>query len=362
LKVHYISHLFENSGWGRSCRELIRALYENDVELTVSPVILSKTAKISGEYSFINNLVNKDIGKPEYVIQHILPHYMQYNGNYKKNVGIALLETSDIRSTKMSKYLEVLDEVWICNKDNLINGLTNIKTIPFPVDTSIVNRNIAKMNIPEIKDSYKFYTVCEYSRRKNIWAGVRSFFKAFHNSDNVCLIIKIFAGNKNPQAFKEKLEEELELCKRNCGVINPPEVYFITEFFDEEQLLSLHKYCDCFILPSFGEAWSYPMVDSLMFGKPVITSRLAGPQYLSWLGCEIDFCSSSVDGYHGELDRIHGYHTIYENCQNINENDMSLKMKKQYSIRENNLENNLKALNKISFENVGRMMCEQLVD
>ena len=360
LKVHYIAHLFENSGWGRSCRELIRALYENNIELTVSPVILSKTSRITGEYSFINDLVNKNIGKPDYVIQHILPHHMQYSGNYKKNVGFALFETSDMRTSKMLKYLEVLDEVWICNKNDLIPGL-NLKTIPLPVDTSLIERKIPKMNIPEIDHSYKFYTVCEFSRRKNIWAGVRAFFKAFSGSDNVCLIIKTFAADKNPIELKEKLKEELELCRRNCGIVNPPEVHFITEYFDQDQLLALHKYCDCFILSSFGEAWSYPMVDSLMFGKPVITSRLGGPQYLKWLGCEIDFCHSETDCYHGELDRIPGYHTVYENAQNINENDLARLMKKQYNKKENNQEINLRALSKISFENVGRMMCEQLV-
>jgi glycosyltransferase involved in cell wall biosynthesis len=323
---------------------------------------LSKTRRIGGKYSFINELVNKDIGKPDYVIQHVLPHHMQYNGNYKKNVGYAMLETSSISSTKMIKYLEVVDEVWTCN-DNYgpFSYYNKVETIPLPFDTSIVNSNIPKLNIPEIAHMYKFYTICEYSRRKNIWAGIRALFKAFNGSDNVCLIIKVFSVEKNNLEFKQKLQEELEVCKRNCGIVNPPEVHFITGFFNEEQMLSLHKYCDCFILPSFGESWSYPMVDALAFGKPVITSRLSGPQYISRLGCEISFCHSETDLYHGELDRIPGYHTIYEDCQNINENDMSKKMQYHYKRKENNQTVNLKALSKISFEKVGKRICEQLV-
>ena len=46
----------------------------------------------------------------------------------------------------------------------------------------------------------------------------------------------------------------------------------------EQDLYGLHQYCDCFICPSHGEAWSIPSFDAMAFGNTPICSDFGGPR------------------------------------------------------------------------------------
>lgn len=355
MKIHFIGHILEQSGWGRAARDLIKALKTTESEITCSPVLLGKARPLTKEYSFIKELIGKNIGKADYVIQHLLPHHIQYNGSYKKNVACAMYETTNTNVCDFENYLDLVDEVWV--PSYCLDRTTY--TIPYPVETPQLTQDIC---IKELDHTYKFYTICESSRRKNIWAMVRSFFKSFIDSDNVSLIIKIVSNEMDPVSFKNKLENDLEICKKNCGLYKTPEVHFITDYWSTDQINSLHKYCDCYISSSFGESWCYPLVDALSFNKEVISSLTYGPMYLKTIGANIRLVNGNQGLYHGEVDRLNGYHTLYEYCETVDEIDLSKEMINIYQEKERNKVDNSEVIKTLSFENIGRMMCERLQD
>ena len=41
--------------------------------------------------------------------------------------------------------------------------------------------------------------------------------------------------------------------------------------------MALHQYCDCFVCPSHGEAWSIPTLEAMAFGNTPIASNFGGP-------------------------------------------------------------------------------------
>jgi len=51
----------------------------------------------------------------------------------------------------------------------------------------------------------------------------------------------------------------------------------VTTDLSEEDLYTMHSYCDCFLLPSHGEAWSIPSLDAVGFGNTPICSNFGGP-------------------------------------------------------------------------------------
>jgi len=356
MKIRMVSHLLENSGYGKACREIASALSIYGVDLTCNPVVLGKPSRLSEQYLFLESYLDKNIGKPDYILQFVLPHHFQYNGNYKKNAGYCLFETSNLKPTKMFKYTELMDEIY---SPTTIDSAIKNHMVPLPINLDILKYNIPKMRIKEIDHTYKFYTICDYSRRKNIWASVRGFLRAFNNSDNVSLVIKISSNEMDPQTFKTYLEGQLKTCVENCGIRYNDNIIFITERFDEQQILSLHKYCDCYITTSFGEAWNYPMVDALVLGKQIISSLTASAKFFKRMGCKINLVDGLVDTYHGETDRLPGYHTLYENCINTNEVSLSQQMKQLY--KEGKVVNNyLSYLEKYTPDKIGKMICERL--
>lgn len=348
MKIHFVGHLLERSGWGRAANDLVKALVDAGASVTCSPVALGKAVQPQEN---IRPLIGKNIDA-DYIIQHILPHHMQYSGRYKKNVGYGMFETDGMHTSYMSYYLSLMDEVWSPSNHN-----ESHKTVPYPISQPL---DVEPIKIPEIDHTYKFYTVCEYSRRKNIWGMVRSFFRAFIDADNVSLIIKVFSNEESPDNFRKRLYADLETCRINCGLYKVPQVVFITEYLSKHDIAGLHRYADCFVSSSFGESWCYPLVDAISYNKRIISSPTDGATYLKSLGADINLTTSTTDHYHGEIDRLNGYHTLYESCEKPCEIYMADLMRK--IMKEKYIVDNSYLVNQLSFENVGRMMCEQLMD
>ena len=50
----------------------------------------------------------------------------------------------------------------------------------------------------------------------------------------------------------------------------------ITDFLSEKDMCRLHKTCNCFVMPSYGEAWCIPAFDAMGFGNTPICSHGTG--------------------------------------------------------------------------------------
>ena len=71
----------------------------------------------------------------------------------------------------------------------------------------------------------------------------------------------------------------------------------ITEDISNENICSLHQYCDCFVCPSHGEAWSIPTFDAMAFGSNPIASDYGGPPEFIPVGyTPLDQCGTLVEG------------------------------------------------------------------
>ncbi len=142
MKILYISHQQENSGYGRSCRDYLQAIKETGAEVASFPVILGNPGNIE-ESTEKNDIRNSDI-----VIQHVLPHFMSYNGSFQKNIGICLNETSS-EFTDWQAHLDMMTEVWYPYS---LTG-KNRYTMPHPIDVDIYTRKYPKMNIQEANET-----------------------------------------------------------------------------------------------------------------------------------------------------------------------------------------------------------------
>ena len=75
-----------------------------------------------------------------------------------------------------------------------------------------------------------------------------------------------------------KIREDLEAIKAKLRIYEDPTLYksilFVTEFLPDEELYGIHQACDCFVMPSHGEALCRPAVDALGFGNtPIVTDN-----------------------------------------------------------------------------------------
>ena len=98
----------------------------------------------------------------------------------------------------------------------------------------------------------------------------------FRRNEPVNLVIKTNLGGINPIDLREQITTYIQSFKTKLGIYLNPGMYkselLITNRISEEEMCQLHTACDCFVMPSRGEAFCRPAVDALGFGNRVIAT------------------------------------------------------------------------------------------
>lgn len=287
-KVLFIGHYREGSGWGQAARDYIRSMLTiKDIELVCRPIVLK------GDYKELPDEIiaaeNKSDRKPDVCVQHVLPHFFSANGKIGKNIGLFVTETDTIKYTNWPIFLHQMDELWVpndCMQTHLalISRKLYEKTykVPHATDLSKFTKNGQQLQIPELGGTFKFYFIGEFNRRKNLAALIEAFHVGFHPSMPVSLIIKTSVPGTSPEESKSIVENFCNKVKQSLRLYTNHNFYkqevVITDRLSEEQMIGLHRFGDCFINPSFGEAWSIPAFDAMGFGKTPINIEHGGPK------------------------------------------------------------------------------------
>ena len=95
-------------------------------------------------------------------------------------------------------------------------------------------------------------------------------------------------------------------------------------------LTSIVKQCHAFVIPSYGEAWCYPAMESLAAGIPLIYTKGTGiDEYSS--GAAIAVASKPVFCY-GAVDTLPGLCTCEDVWLEIDIMELQLSMRKMFEI------------------------------
>lgn len=283
MKILYIGHYKEGSGWSQAAIDYILALDSIGLDVVCRNVKLTnKEVTIPDR---ILQLENKNLTNIDYCIQHVLPHHLVATTKFKKNVAYFVGETNTIKHLNWFEQLSNMDEIWvpshsykdILNKD----GLNNVACVPHTFDLNKYDEIYPTINFNQDNDKFKFYYIGELSDRKNIESILRCYYSEFNYEDNVLLVLKLRKFGLTPQQLNEHIQSLVNKVKKELRIYKDIESYpselIITADFSEEHVSAFHKSCDCFVGISHGEAWSIPSFDAMCFGKTPICSNEGGP-------------------------------------------------------------------------------------
>lgn len=284
MKVLYIGHYKESSGWANAAIQNILALDSAGVDVVCRDIKLTNKPFELPEK--IAQLERKSIDGVTDCIQHVLPHHL--SGTKKlagKNIAHYVAESMFSKKNSWHTFLDQMDEVWVPN-DTLNENTSKfvkppVKTVPYAFDLSIYKNNYNILDLYDLNSTFKFYTIADLNSRKNIESIIRCYYHTFKNKDNVLLIIKAYKYGLNSDDLQRylidlcnKIQSEMRLFK---NLANYPTIKFLTERIDSSLIYSLHKTCDCFVGISRGEGWSIPAFDAMCFGNKPICSKEGGP-------------------------------------------------------------------------------------
>lgn len=351
-KILYIGHYREGTGWGQASLDYIAAMDAVGIDLVVRPVIFTGNGEVPER---VKELEQRDSLGATHVIQHVLPQYMDYNGQLK-NIGLFVSETDSINTTGWPQHLKTMDDIWVPNNEMVgvcrRAGLRAPKVVPHACDPNRFN-DVEPLDIAG--DDFLFYFVGENIRRKRLAALLQAYYTSFTSHDDVTLLLKT---SGEVSRIDDMVKKNLRLYPHESMYAK---VAYITDRLTDEDLLRLHKRGDCFVTCTYGDAWCIPAFDAAAMGNWVISSNCGGMRDFLF-GYDKGLL---VDGHHRP---VFGADVIFDDLNTGHENwfevDLELvghHMRQLYRIRSNSSDsNNEELIKNYSYEKIGKMILGNL--
>ncbi len=151
-----------------------------------------------------------------------------------------------------------------------------IKIIPnYWSDEILINNNFYDQKFKS--DKYTFYTETTGIRRKNVKNLIKYFVETFQNNDDVRLVVKLSGIRQSVFSDIRSILSEYEKI---------PEIHFINEFLDINDLYSIMNGINCYICLSYMEGFCMPLLNAAVLKKDIITFNSSISGYTDFLDHE----------------------------------------------------------------------------
>lgn len=373
MKVLWVGNYQEASGWSQAGRDYILSLDAAGVNVVPRPLLITNS---QGEVpERIKQLEQQSSQGCECVIQHTVPHLYDFNSRFKKNIGLYVTETSHFKRTTWASRINLMDEAWVCNYQQVQASKDSGVKIPIKVipHATSIDRFQTKYETNEylkrqLRGNFTFYTIGEFSNRKNLTAILRAFHIEFHRNEPVSLVIKAHKSGMSPQQAYGAIANHCTAIKKGVKAYINPESYkteiIITDRLTDKQILQLHATCDCFVQVSYGEGWSIPAFDAMAMGKTPIVSDSSG--YKAYM---TNSCGWMVPTHEspcfGIDDTFADMYTGYESVWAVDVSALRKAMREAYEnreLREQKAVNGRNRAYEYSYARIGNIMKEALLN
>ncbi len=130
----------------------------------------------------------------------------------------------------------------------------------------VVHLPRAHFGLPDNRFLFLFvFDMCSSAQRKNPFAVVEAFRRAFRPDEPVALAIKVSRGGHNPPA--------LERLRAQCAAAG---AHLIDATLAHDEVFGLMNCCDAYVSLHRSEGYGLTMAEAMALGKPVIATGYSG--------------------------------------------------------------------------------------
>lgn len=279
MNVAYLGPLKDYSGYGEANRHAAAALHTAGVNVIGKLVSYSQESADFGTLGKLINQICETEGKYKIKIMHTTPdQFKKHLEPGKYHIAHFFWETDKVPQEFVDG-LNLVDEIWTGSKANekAIKNSGVIKPVRIYPQAIETHRDWpAPYEIPGFPvENYLFYSIFEWTDRKNPAALLNAYWQEFDGQDNVGLLIKTYFRNFT-LANRRMIKNQIEVLKSRSGVKNPPPVFLYLDLMDRQQIMRLHKTGDCYVSAHRGEGWGVPQVEAALSGRPFISTNYGG--------------------------------------------------------------------------------------
>ena len=260
ISVKIKGHIYENGGYAKVNRNLIKGLSSLGIKVFVDPLgkDLAKYPKnISDKFIAIDSLI-PSIG----------------NGSFGKYRILYTTVESYTLHKQFTDCCNSYNEVWttsdFCEEILKKEGVNRpILVFPNTID-SIYNDDADFHEFKPELNSFVFLSVFNWSWRKGYDLLLKAYLEEFNKDEDVSLLVVSRLNGKDSDIPKKAIDEYV---KRNG--INSPHIRRMAEI-SEGKMPSIYKSCSAYVLFSRGEGFSISNCEASLCGLPVISTNCTG--------------------------------------------------------------------------------------
>jgi hypothetical protein len=271
--INYFAFL-NSSGYSQAAQDYILALHKsNNYVIKITPIGGNPTRpSISDErYEILSKMITQEIPTNAIQIFHCIPTIQNRYPKSDKTLGFATFETFNPPMI-WRPILQKNSGIITPSKFNFnifahMHLDKPIFYIPHCIDF--------EKYYPEIKPMYKydkftFLFMGTWKVRKGYQQLIEAWLREFSEQDNVQLMIKT---DKIIQA-----KTYIDRIKKQIGNKGFSPIIFEPKVFDEKMLPTFIKSFDCLVIPTTGEGFCIPGLQSMSLKVPVIITDFSGCQ------------------------------------------------------------------------------------
>lgn len=277
MNVCYLGPLKDYSGYGEANRHAVAAL--NAAGVYVIPELVSYSVESSDFGSLgakIEPLFNHG-GRYKIKILHTTPNtFKKHIEAGKYHIAHFFWETDHIPA-EFAAGLQLCDEIWTgseANRAALLSTGVDKPVYIFPQAIETEREWPESYELPDF-DGYLFYSIFEWTDRKNPAGLLEAYWKEFQANEKVGLLIKTYFNGFSTSS-RRMIKHQIDIMKRRLGLSSFPPVFLYLDLMDRRQVMRIHQTGSAYVSAHRGEGWGVPQVEAALNGKPVISTAYGG--------------------------------------------------------------------------------------
>ncbi len=275
--------IWDPSGYATDSRLLVQAMASGERPLAVEPINWSdRTCEIPrDESTLLRALVRSK--RPPFVaaITNCIPTLCRPLAGASLNILRTTFETDRIPFDWLP-IIETFDEVWgFSNLDRLRfrrSGVPpeKIRVLNGYVDTDVFTSRGKKFDLPEVLHGrFVFLSVFDWQYRKGWDVLLKAYCSEFSSDAGVGLLLKVSSAQGCDLAAMRRQANEA-LATIATSLDERDDIVIWEQNLQTDELVSLYRSADAFVLASRGEGWGRPYMEAMACGLPTIGTRGSG--------------------------------------------------------------------------------------
>lgn len=272
--VNLAGHVTGDFGLAEAARGTLRAMEAAripfkimDLKVGGQPNSDTSYTNFSEDNPYPINIVQTN---PNWVEQILAGYFPGIGSGYfqgKYNIGVWLWELP-VFPAEWQWAFDLFDEIWTTSNfcAEAFAAVSRVPVQKIPVSLNFPQPLLTRKDLKLPEDKFIFLFMFDFGSsfdRKNPFATVEAFKKAFSKSNEDVMLVLKFA---NAHYFPEKRQQLQELTE------DWPSIQFIEGHLLKTEIHALVNSCNCYVSLHRAEGFGLTMSEAMYYGKPVIAT------------------------------------------------------------------------------------------